>query len=317
MNSGSTASPSPAAPNCWPRRLGTCRTRRAARRRRPKPSSAACCTTWAKSRSTPRCPRALPASSKPPTCSAATSPTSSGPSSAWTTWSSASGWPSGGNCRTAVRDCIWLHGQLPQALPATVKSPRLVNLVTLADLLVREQHLGYSGNYTFPVPRAALMEAAGLSGDQVAAALVALVGRIEPRSKALGLGESSSGELYLHALTQANKELGRVGTQLAAKNRKLTGGRAILRRAEPVPVRPAAGRAAAGGVAGDRRRRPSTCWGSSGWRRSPCRRGRASPKCSCATTPARRVENSLIDLPGHGRGDGGDISGQWSVVRGQ
>src|SRR5688572_9070961 len=43
----------------------------------------------------------------------------------------------------AIRDCVWLHGQHPQALPATVKSPRLINLVTLADLLVREQHLGY------------------------------------------------------------------------------------------------------------------------------------------------------------------------------
>ena len=31
----------------------------------------------------------------------------------------------------------------------------MVNLVTLADLLVREQHLGYSGNYTY-VGRTAL-----------------------------------------------------------------------------------------------------------------------------------------------------------------
>ena len=53
---------------------------------------------------------------------------------------------------STIRDCIWLHGQLPAALPATVKNPQLVNLITLADTLVREQHLGYSGNYSFSVP---------------------------------------------------------------------------------------------------------------------------------------------------------------------
>ena len=42
---------------------------------------------------------------------------------------------------TSIRECIWLHGQAPEALPQTVKSPRLVNLITLADLLVsQEQH---------------------------------------------------------------------------------------------------------------------------------------------------------------------------------
>src|SRR5207237_8639109 len=60
-----------------------------------------------------------------------------------------------------IRDAIWLHGQLPQALPNTVRSPNLVNLITLADLLVREQHLGYSGNYTFSA-RSVLMDALGL-----------------------------------------------------------------------------------------------------------------------------------------------------------
>src|SRR5688572_5934010 len=41
-----------------------------------------------------------------------------------------------------LRDCIWLHGQLPQALPPTVRRPRMVNLITLADLIAREQHIG-------------------------------------------------------------------------------------------------------------------------------------------------------------------------------
>src|SRR5688572_24284382 len=106
----------------------------------------------------------------------------------------------------AVRDCAWLHGQMPQALPATVKQPRLVNLVTLADALVREQHLGYSGNYTFTVPRQVLLDAVGLNADQAADVLQRLVDHIEPRANALGLGRASSSELYQQALAQANKE---------------------------------------------------------------------------------------------------------------
>jgi len=122
----------------------------------------------------------------------------------------------------AIRDCAWLHGQPPQALPAGVRNPRLVNLITLADLLAREQHIGYSGNYTFPVSRQSLLDALGLTAAQVVSAMAHLVERIQPRAKALGLGQASADELYQHALAQANRELGRVSSQLAAKNRRLS-----------------------------------------------------------------------------------------------
>lgn len=121
----------------------------------------------------------------------------------------------------AIRDCIWLHGQMPQALPATVRNPRLVNLISLADLLVREQHLGYSGNYTFTLSRPGLIAASGLDEEMIDAILQELVQRIEPRAKTLGLGQASSNDLYQQALTRANRELGRVSDQLAIRNRRL------------------------------------------------------------------------------------------------
>src|SRR5262249_36928106 len=120
-----------------------------------------------------------------------------------------------------IRDCVWLHGQLPQALPATVRNPRMVNLVTLADLLVREQHLGYSGNFTFSTARTSLLDAIGILPEHVEKVLQNLVTHITPRAEALGLGQASTSQLYSQALAQANKELGRVTGQLAAKNRKL------------------------------------------------------------------------------------------------
>jgi signal transduction histidine kinase len=97
----------------------------------------------------------------------------------------------------------------------------MINLITLADLLVREQHLGYSGNYTFPISRQNLCEAIGLPTAAVDAAIIKLVERMEARAQALHLGQSSSQELYQQALARANQELGRVSGQLAAKNRRL------------------------------------------------------------------------------------------------
>jgi hypothetical protein len=106
-----------------------------------------------------------------------------------------------------IRDCIWLHGQLPQALPATVKNPRMVNLTTLADLLVREQHLGYSGNYVFAMARQVPADAVGIGNEQVEAVMQKLVATSTP-SRRPGAGQASTSELYQHALARANKELG-------------------------------------------------------------------------------------------------------------
>ncbi len=119
-----------------------------------------------------------------------------------------------------VSDVAWLHGQPPAALPKGMRNGRLVNLITLADLLVRQQHLGYSGNYVL-TDRAPLLVALGLSAADADATVAALVGHMEPRATALGLNQATGDELYRSALTRANRELGHIGSQLAAKNRRL------------------------------------------------------------------------------------------------
>ncbi|HRK29631.1 MAG TPA: HDOD domain-containing protein [Tepidisphaeraceae bacterium] len=121
----------------------------------------------------------------------------------------------------SIRETIWLHGHAPTALPGTVQHPQLVNVVTLADVVVREMHLGWSGNYTFTPTRQALLDAIGLTSEQVIGAVAELVKHIEPRAATLGLGQSSANDIYVSALAQANVELGRVNQQLTAKSRKL------------------------------------------------------------------------------------------------
>src|SRR3954469_944130 len=125
------------------------------------------------------------------------------------------------NLPATIRDCMWLHGQNPDALPATVKNARVVNLVTLADAIVREQHLGYSGNYAPLYHKDALLNAVGTTEQALREMQQKLISKIEQRATALGLGKSSSSELYISALNQANQELGRMSEQLAAKNRRL------------------------------------------------------------------------------------------------
>jgi putative nucleotidyltransferase with HDIG domain len=120
-----------------------------------------------------------------------------------------------------LRDAIWLHNQSPEALPPNLKNPRLVNIVTLADAAARHAHIGYSGNYSHSISTAALLEAVGLTPAQLDSVQSGLVTRLEPRAKALGLGEASSDDIYRQALVRANAELTRVTDQLATKNRKL------------------------------------------------------------------------------------------------
>jgi putative nucleotidyltransferase with HDIG domain len=126
------------------------------------------------------------------------------------------------NLPASIRECVWLHGQDPHALPATVKNPGLVNLISLADQIVREQHLGYSGNYAFTLARQTLLDATRLKPEMIDAVVAQLVARIEPRAKSLGLGRATSAELFQQALAQANKQLGHVSGQLASRNRRLT-----------------------------------------------------------------------------------------------
>ena len=122
----------------------------------------------------------------------------------------------------SLRDAIWLHGQMPQALPPGVRNERLVNVITLADMLAREQRLGYSGNYTFPIARQTLLDALGLLPNQVDAVLSKLVANIESRATALGINGAGAEDLYRSAFLQANRELSRMTDQLATRNRKLS-----------------------------------------------------------------------------------------------
>jgi signal transduction histidine kinase/HD-like signal output (HDOD) protein len=129
---------------------------------------------------------------------------------------------------------IWLHGSPPpvagagthhpfgQSKVAGLVSLPLVLVVGLADMLVRRQHIGFSGNYLFPYEVEQYTAHLGLSGQDVDDVTEHLADALESRAKSIGLYDVESRQLYLESIANANAELGRVNQQLAVQNRKLT-----------------------------------------------------------------------------------------------
>ncbi|MFP4145831.1 MAG: HDOD domain-containing protein [Phycisphaeraceae bacterium] len=117
-----------------------------------------------------------------------------------------------------LTDCIWLHGTAYESLPQLPHS-RLISLINLADLIVRQQHLGFSGNFRIQRQPASLIEAIGLREDLVREATTKLHAQLEERGRALGLYDAPTRALFLQSIQQANSTLGRLNQALEQRSR--------------------------------------------------------------------------------------------------
>lgn len=120
----------------------------------------------------------------------------------------------------AIVECIWLHHQAPEDLPSAVKHPRMVQLIHLANNLVRRQRIGYI-DYDPIGDIEALAASMGIDEAQVAGVAHDLPERMEPFLELIGMDDCSSRTLYTESLTKANRELNRVNAQLEESNRRL------------------------------------------------------------------------------------------------
>jgi len=116
-------------------------------------------------------------------------------------------------------DAIWLHGTAPRSLP-DLDHRRMIGLVGIADLVVRRQHIGYSGNHQIAQNLAERAEALDLDPRRIEAATSELHESLERRAAALGLGDTPSRKLFLESIMQANTLLGRLNEQLETKRRQ-------------------------------------------------------------------------------------------------
>jgi len=117
-----------------------------------------------------------------------------------------------------IQDCIWLHGAAFDTLPQ-IEHRRMVGLVGLADLLVRQRHVGYSGNFRIHAAADQIAAALGLEPARVSAAVTDLHEQLEVRGKALGIHDEPTDALVVDSIQRANATLGRLNTQLEQRGR--------------------------------------------------------------------------------------------------
>lgn len=116
-----------------------------------------------------------------------------------------------------IQDCIWLHGAPYDTVPQ-LGHRRMIGLVSLADLICRTQHLGYSGNFQLRQNPHDLAKQLELSPAAVDKVLIDLHEDLSKRSLALGLDDAPSEQCFLKAIQQANEMLGRLNGALGRRS---------------------------------------------------------------------------------------------------
>jgi putative nucleotidyltransferase with HDIG domain len=120
----------------------------------------------------------------------------------------------------SIVESIWLHHHPSQDLPRSIGSAPIVQVVHLADNVVRRQRIGYSGyNRVADVP--ALAADLGLDDEALCEVLGELGSQMEEHCRWFGLAGLTAESLYAQALADANLELGRLNSALAQTNRRL------------------------------------------------------------------------------------------------
>lgn len=105
-----------------------------------------------------------------------------------------------------LQDCIWLHGTAPAMLP-DLPHRRLVGLVGLADLMVRRQHVGYSGNFVLTDQPTQVAQALGFDPQVINSVTLKMHERLQQRSAEMGLDDQATPSLYLDSMQRANEAL--------------------------------------------------------------------------------------------------------------
>jgi len=121
----------------------------------------------------------------------------------------------------SVVNAIWLHHHRAESLPENIGDHALINIIYLADLIAREQRIGFSGNFVFDDRSEQLAAKLGISIEDYEKLLLEFRTHIGERAELIGLSGLSSDELYHQALQAANSELGKLNQSLAASNRRL------------------------------------------------------------------------------------------------
>lgn len=106
-------------------------------------------------------------------------------------------------------ECIWLHHQTPEALPANIAAQGHVQLIHLADTIAREQQLGWSGNYRVSTASHELAKRIGIPQAAVQRVVDGLAEAIDARAEWIGGERIDARREYLQALLKTTEDLTR------------------------------------------------------------------------------------------------------------
>lgn len=122
----------------------------------------------------------------------------------------------------SIKETVWLHHHYAQAIPDAVKHRSIVQAVHIADILAREQRIGYSGNHYIANSAVSVAAEFGCAPEHIDQIARSLREQISDRGTLLGLDEMNPDQLYHEALGDANRELGDLNLRLQQQNRVLT-----------------------------------------------------------------------------------------------
>ncbi len=118
-----------------------------------------------------------------------------------------------------VVECVWLHHEPIDALPESVANAHLIGLIHLADGLVRQHGVGFSG-FAGPVDVVRAASNVNVSPEALERVIRALPDRMAPMLEALGI-RGGSVALSTEALLRANRQLGALNARLVEDNQVL------------------------------------------------------------------------------------------------
>lgn len=109
------------------------------------------------------------------------------------------------------RDVMWLHGQNPSLIP-DLPHKKLIDIVTLADVLARQHYITPIGHGMTRQNPEAISRTLGLTPEALQEVLVGLSDRVQNRATGLGLSVDQDRNLLVCSLSRANQALARVFT---------------------------------------------------------------------------------------------------------
>ncbi len=113
----------------------------------------------------------------------------------------------------SLGDVLWLHGQPYGSLP-DLPHRKMIGLVSLADALVRRQHITTVGHAPRGEDIAAMSRELGVDPDEVAAIVASLHEEVHERASSIGLDVDTSTGMLLRSVSRANEVLGRLNAAM-------------------------------------------------------------------------------------------------------